>query len=331
MIAKWAWHLYAWRRNPAWRDRLAAIRRIRALDPSAFTAWQTDAIREHVAWARATIPYWHARIGTVEGLEDLPILTRRDVQQHADALRDPTRPVSALREDASGGSTGEPVRLWHDEDYATWTFATEVHVMETWGLEPWCRLVVLWGSDRDLKEIPWRERLWIRLKDDHILNAFRMGDDDLARYAETLARRQPAYVLGYASALDLLAAHVLEHAPSRPIRPRVIRSSAEVLTPAARARIEAAFGCAVYDYYGSRESACLAAQCPAGNLHVQAHGRALELVDDAGAPVPPGTPGRVLVTDLTNRAFGLLRYETGDVATWDAPEPCACGLPSTLR
>ena len=34
----------------------------------------------------------------------------------------------------------------------------------------------------------------------------------------------------------------------------------------------------------------------------------------------------MLVTDLTNRAMGLVRYENGDVASWSPdPQPCPCG------
>jgi len=327
VIPRLAHTAYAWRRNPAWRVRLAEIRRIRGLSPGDFAAWQGVAVAEHLAHAQATMPYWRERVGARDELSDLPILTRRDVQRNAEALRDATRPSSALREDASGGSTGEPVRVWHDHDYATWVLASEMHVFETWGLEPWVRTAIVWGADRDLREIPWRERLWMRAKGVHVVNAFRMGDADLERGVQRLKQVQPGYIQGYASALEVLAAWLLEHAPAHGIRPRAIRSSAEVLTPTARARIERAFGCPVYDYYGSRESAALAAQCRHLRMHVQGHGRVVELVDDAGRPVAPGVPGRVLVTDFRNRAFGLIRYETGDVAVWDDAEACDCGQP----
>ena len=282
VISRLAWSLYAYRRNPAWRKRLAEIRRIRALRPRDFAAWQAEVLDAHLAWARETIPYWRARIAQGARLEDLPILSRADVQRHAEALRDPTRPVGALHEEASGGSTGEPVRLWHDDDYATWVLATEAHVMETWGLAPWARTALVWGADRDLHEIPWGERLWMRAKGLRVFNAFRMGDEDLARGVRDLERLRPEYIQGYASALEVLASHLLERAPGHRIAPRAIRSTAEVLTADARERIERAFRCPVYDYYGSRESACLAAECRAGGLHVQGHGRVIELVDDAG-------------------------------------------------
>ncbi len=327
MIARLVWTLLARRRTPGWRAHLATIRRVRALTPDAFAAWQREKVAEQLDWARATLPWWRERIPAGAELADLPVLTRRDVQQNADALRDPTRPVETLHEDASGGSTGEPVRVWHDDAYKAWLQATEFHVFETWGLRPWCRTAVVWGSDRDLSLLSGREKLFNRLEDRHYFNAFNMGDRDLAGYAEAFDRLRPPYVMGYASALDVFARYLLEHGREGEFGIRAIRSSAEVLTADARERIERAFGAPVYDYYGSRESACLASQCRHGGFHVLAHGRVIELVGDDGRAVEPGEPGRVLVTDLTNRGFGLIRYETGDVATWADDGACACGMP----
>jgi phenylacetate-CoA ligase len=157
------------------------------------------------------------------------------------------------------------------------------------------------------------------------LNAFAMDEARMEAFAAALERARPAVVQGYVSALDLFAGHLLARARRLPA-PRVLRSAAETLAPAQRERIEQAFGAPVRDVYGSRESAALAAQCAHGGFHVLAHAKVLEIVDEHGAPQPPGVPGRVLVTDLSNRAMGLIRYENGDVAAWDpSPAPCACG------
>jgi phenylacetate-coenzyme A ligase PaaK-like adenylate-forming protein len=50
----------------------------------------------------------------------------------------------------------------------------------------------------------------------------------------------------------------------------------------------------------------------------------LEVVDDSGAPAPPGSAGQVLLTTLRNRVMPLLRYRIGDLASM-AETPCGCG------
>jgi phenylacetate-CoA ligase len=293
----------------------------------AFRRARDEALAEHLAWAATTVPFHRERVRPAAVLAEFPVLTRADLQAHREALRDPTRPASALREEASGGSTGEPVRLWRDAGSVAGAFATEVLVFRWWGLRPWCRQAILWGDDRVRARETLRERLADRASGVLFLNAFAMDDARMADFAARAERHRPEYVLGYASALDLFASF-LAREPRFRIRPRVVRSAAEALSPDARARIEAAFACPVRDFYGSRESPALAAQCAHGGFHVLAHGRVVEVVGDDGAPCPPGVPGRVLVTDLENRAFGLVRYENGDVASL-APEeePCACGCP----
>ncbi len=322
-----AWRLLEGRRNPGWRERLAEIR-MRARGPrEALVAWQRLAVGEHLEWARAHVPFWRDRLRAGARLTDVPPLMRAHLQAGLEGLVDERRPKSELRPDASGGSTGQPVRVVHDRDYWTWTFATEAWLAQQWGLEPWARTAYLWGDDRGARpgfKERWRHRLLDRL----MLNAFAMDEARMAAFAETLERFQPEVVQGYAGALDLFAGFLLSQPGARTIRPKVVRSAAETLLPAQRERIEKAFGVPVRDVYGSRESAGLAAQCLHGGFHALEHGKVLEIVDDAGQPVAPGTPGRVLVTDLTNRAMGLLRYENGDVAAWDtATEPCACGSP----
>jgi phenylacetate-CoA ligase len=331
VIRRLAWHRLEARKNPGWRGRLATIRTLAS--GTALEAWRASTLADHLAWARAVIPFFRDRVPPGAPLESFPVLTRQDLQRHADALRDPTRPVGALRADASGGSTGEPVRLWHDEAYWTWTFATEAWLAEWWGLRPWSRTAYLWGDDREVAEIGWKQRLHDRLLGRLALNAFSMDDRTMAAFAARLERFQPECLQGYATALDLFGAFLARERRWK-VRPLVIRSAAEALFPERRKRIEEAFGRRVQDVYGSRESASLAAECLHGGFHALVHGKVIELVDDAGRPVAPGVPGRVLVTDLTNRAFGLVRYENGDVASWskdEAPCPCDCRYPRLER
>jgi phenylacetate-CoA ligase len=195
---------------------------------------------------------------------------------------------------------------------------------EWWGVEPWAPTAYLWGADRDLAA-PWKARLEMRLLGRLQLDAFEVDDARLSDFARRLRRHRPAILQGYATALDLFARH-LERSGGAGFRPRVVRSAAETLAPEVRARLERVFEAPVRDVYGSRETAGLAAECGRGALHILGHGKVLEVVDEEGRPSPPGVPGRVLVTDLTNRAFGFVRYENGDVASF-APQPCACGIP----
>lgn len=327
MMRGWLWRALEGRRNPGWSRRREEFRRLSRLSEAEFQRWQDGAVAQHLEWARRQVPFWAERIHPGHPLAEVPTLQRSDLQTQLDRLVDSGRSAADLRPDASGGSTGQPVRVVHDQAYWSATFATEAWLNEHWGLTPWARTAYLWGDDRAASDVRLRERVRRRLLGRLQLNAFAMDEARMAAFADALARFRPQVVQGYVSALDLFA-EFLARTGRRLPRPVLVRSAAETLLPEQRARIEAAFGAPVRDVYGSREAAGLAAQCPEGGFHVLEHGKVLEIVDEAGAPVPPGRPGRVLVTDLTNRALGLIRYENGDVASWAPPAPaCPCGSP----
>lgn len=324
LLPRLVWHATEGRRNRGWRQRLGIIRRLANADRETFQAWQSEALGEHLGWASSTVPYWQRVAPGATSLADFPVLTRAELQAHWEEVRDPTRPKSVMDLDASGGSTGEPVRLYHDADYWAWECATEAFVHEWWGVRPWSRTAILWGDDRDAADLSWKHRTVERLLGRRTLNVFQLDQAGMDDFLDDLQRFQPEVLMGYASALELCAAHA-QRRGGLGFQPKLIRSAAESLFPERRKRIEHAFGQPVRDMYGSRESASMAADGPDGRLYVLGHGRVIELVDDTGAPVAPGVPGRVLVTDLTNRAFGLIRYENGDVASWapeDETRPC---------
>ena len=67
---------------------------------------------------------------------------------------------------------------------------------------------------------------------------------------------------------------------------------------------------------------CECEKCCGGHVHTDA--MVLEILDEAGNPVPDGETGEVVVTPLGVRGMPLLRFRTGDIS-FVIPEPCACG------
>ena len=107
------------------------------------------------------------------------------------------------------------------------------------------------------------------------------------------------------------------------IRPRTIITSSETLTSEARALLERAFGCQVFDHYGGGEMVALITQCERGAYHVNPEFGLVELLRD-GRPVAPGETGEIVATGFINPVMPLIRYATGDWAVWGS-EACPCG------
>src|SRR5262249_32149465 len=115
------------------------------------------------------------------------------------------------------------------------------------------------------------------------------------------------------------------HLGEAAIRPRAIAAHGESLDAESRSAIEAAFRGPAFDTYSSREFGPIAHECSAHDgYHVAAEGYVVELV--AGdRPAPPGEPGEVVITDLTNYCLPFIRYAIGDTARASADAGCACG------
>lgn len=139
-------------------------------------------------------------------------------------------------------------------------------------------------------------------------------------------RFRPDALIGYPSVLALLALEQLEGRLH--VAPRTVSTTSEVRTPEMTERIRAAWGVEPFDVYGITEAGIFAVDC---EHHVGQHLfedlAIVEVVDEAGRPVPDGEPGaRLLVTNLFNRTLPLIRYELDDLVTL-SPDPCPCGRP----
>ncbi len=126
---------------------------------------------------------------------------------------------------------------------------------------------------------------------------------------------QPEAFPTVASVASLLAEEQL--AGRLGIAPRLVICTSEVLAPDMRQRIRAAWGLQPHQLYATTEAAIMASTSPAqAGLHIWEDQVILEVLDAAGDPVPPGTPGRkVLVTNLASRVLPLIRYEISDTVT----------------
>lgn len=146
----------------------------------------------------------------------------------------------------------------------------------------------------------------------------------IAEIVGRLNALQPAMLAGYASALGLLAQEQLDGRLN--IHPAIVISSAEPLTPEARACMTDAFGVPPRNNYGCSEGGVMGYECRRGNMHLNADWIIFEPVDTEHNPVPVGQPSdRLLITNLANRAMPIIRYELGDRIVI-SPEPCGCGI-----
>jgi phenylacetate-CoA ligase len=330
------WGAYLRMRAALARDRRFALSkqlsREQWFPPEQIEALQAERLRSLLAHAATESAYYSKRLAGLARLEQMtvaptdlsrmPLLRRDDIQKHGEEIL--CRNATNVYPDSSGGSTGHPVNLYHDDEYRLFFEACELLFLSWMDVAPGDRTAVFWGADRDLEDESLKEQIMQRLKRVKILNSFKMTQESLDRFLSDMQEFRPVYVIGYASSLYFAAQHMNESGRYQ-IRPRAVRSAAEMLYDHQRQEIERAFNSRVFNFYGSREVSHLAAECREhAGLHVFASGRIVEIVDDSGRPMPAGETGYLAVTDLTNRSFPLIRYLNGDMGSL-ASHRCPCG------
>jgi phenylacetate-CoA ligase len=314
-------------RRPIERAAFTTLGRLHRASADDVYAAQKARLASVIASAART-PYYRtlfARKGmnsqnvtSFDDLKEVPILTKQDLQDHLSELLDPDVPVQDRIPNQSGGSTGAPTLFYQERHFWAWQQAVQ-WLTESWcGYQPGDRLAYLWGSDRDAPRRHWRWGVRQFLENTHFENAFQMTPARLDQFIALLETWKAPFLWSYVSSAVFLARYVRQK--GRTLSFRAIRTTAESLTPADRMILHETFGGDVFDQYGSREMGILAHECAAhAGLHVMSPLHWIEVL-----PIEGSSLGRIVVTNLTNRAMPLLRYETGDLARWST-HACACG------
>jgi len=130
----------------------------------------------------------------------------------------------------------------------------------------------------------------------------------------TLRETAPDVIYGNRAALVRFA-DLLERSGTAVTSVRHLLSTAELVVPTDRARLEAVFGARLHDLYGAAECPTVAFKLAGEQAHRVVDPRVvLEVLVD-GRPAQPGETGDVVVTALDSGCGPFLRYATGDVVT----------------
>lgn len=132
--------------------------------------------------------------------------------------------------------------------------------------------------------------------------------------------------------VQVLALARLSVAEGRTVGVKTVLLSTDHVPRAIVTALERAWGCRVFNHYGTTEMGLGGGvDCAAhAGLHLREADLLFEVVDPrTGAPLPVGSEGEIVFTTLTREAMPLIRYRTGDRGSFVA-EPCPCGSPLRL-
>ena len=142
---------------------------------------------------------------------------------------------------------------------------------------------------------------------------------------QALQAADPQVVTGFPGVLARVAVLARERNVTS-LRPRIVTSGGEPITPLMRRQIEEGFAAPLLDAYGCIEFNLLAWQCSNGAMHTCDDGVIVEVLQPDGAIAPVGGRGELVGTNLHSFAMPLIRYRMADVVT-RGEDRCPCGSP----
>ena len=245
----------------------------------------------------------------------LPVLERQEL---GPSLRSRRFPIDELLRDSTGGSTGSPAEIWLGPEERGWKESAGEYFMSRLGMPLGVRTAFLWGHHLDpTAHNSLRDSFHAFESNYRYFDCLRLSPNILEEYHRQFQRWQPQCIVAYASALGLLAEHLLErgHHPTYPSMGLV--TGAEKLLPQHRKAIQEAFGCTVHERYGGRDVGYVAFQMqPDRTLAFE--------VDWANILVEPETSdaeSSILITKLHADGMPMIRYRVGDVGCFGPGKP----------
>ena len=248
-----------------------------------------------------------------EDLRMLPVTTKTDVKERNTAafVKEGTD-LSRCFWDASSGSTGIPLTTYRNPHERAMQIAK------------WLRVLLLNGySGREkvmslssLAKHPGKSIVMEKFGPlRRLVVSFRLAPE---RMVDLFLDYQPDVLWGARTLLDLMALELMR----RGVQPKplkVVVGAAEAVRASSRRLCQEVFGTEMLEVYGSVEmGGNIAYETRAHDgLHLCEDLVYFEFLDEHGEPVPPGKPGRVVLTDLVGDVMPFIRYDQGDWAVFE--------------
>lgn len=247
-------------------------------------------------------------------LSDFPIVDKEILRQNYDKIFvSEYRGREDNKEKRTSGSTGTPFTVYWDHRKHCRMIADIKYFALMGGCKSHERIVCMIVSEKDgHTSMEKQER-------DNVYNIYCSYFDDasIKKMLEELERYQPRGVVAYSSMWDAIANYIYEGKAGKcNLQLYSIFSEAEGLKERTREILSEYFKCPVYSRYGNEENGVLAQEDGSeyGHRLNNASYYVEILAMDRDEPAADGEIGRVVITDLFNYAFPMIRYANGDLA-----------------
>lgn len=274
-------------------------------------------LQEILQHASMTTPHY-AKYIDHQGLSHFPVINKNVVLDNYENFKSQSFKNTTLFKASSSGSTGIPFSIYQDKTKRNRNIADVIYFSAKGGSQVGNRLVYikLWDhTNIKNKGVMFAQNIMPH-------NVMASSQEEIADLLSKM-EKDPSNksILGYPSFFE----EICKYLDGKKVYPKInkvrsIISFAEGLKDYEREKMALYFGAPVYERYSNQENGILAQQtddsdgkyvlnCASFFIEI------LELTSDKH--VKKGGLGRIVVTDLFNFSMPMIRYDTGDLATYE--------------
>ena len=252
-------------------------------------------------------------------MSEFPVVNKQMILADREAFLTPEELIPGqkgkLHVQATSGSSGIPFTLPQDTNCRTRRIALIKYGNELVGFHSCERMMHLrsFGHYWNFKgKILFNKDLNIVYADNANLD-----DPKVSNICKAINDYKVKLVRGYMTTLDTITSYAVAHDIDFPRHP-VFISVGEPLGEALRLRVSQKLSCTIISQYGNEENGIFGQTVPNGkgtSMRLNLGNCYMEILKfDSDEPAAEGELGRIVVTDLTNYAMPMIRYDIGDVA-----------------
>ena len=326
--------LYMERYSNLWKKHFEYLMGTQFMSDEELKKIQIDSFKSILSHAVENVPYYQKNMGlkkpeieaisSMDILRELPILEKRILRETPEMLMSKSYDRRKLVRINTSGTTGTPLTVYISADARKKNYAFFERSKQWAGINGFERSITFAGRTivpAEQKGPPyWRRNV---LFNNTIFSSYHLSENTVEDYLKAIRVIKPVFIDSYPSSISFIADQMIR-TNNEGINVKAIITSAETLLDHQRRKIEKAFGCRVYDQYGSAEQVVFVCQCEKGNYHVNPEYGYLEVLDRNKQPVKTGELGEFVCTGFTNTAMPLIRYKIGDMGIL-SDRKCGCG------
>ena len=288
---------------------------------------QNRKLRLILKYAYDNIPFYHEKfrkakikpgdIKTIEELVKLPYTTRLELQNaFPDRIVRRGTEINKCFTSMTSGSTGMPLTVVYgkrDEDFEK---AVALRCNIACGQKLFDRWVVI-STPKHIKSKHWFQK--VGLFNPEYISVY----DNIDIQISKIKKNNPQILDGFASSIFMISKEINKQ-QIKTINPKIIFSTAEVLSGKARRYINSTFDINIFDQFGCVEMGRTAWECPEHNgYHIDMEAVIMEFISN-NEQVSSGESGEIVYTNLYNYTMPFIRYKIEDVGI-PSDEKCNCG------